>query len=488
MSFREPKRMLLLLREAGAGWILALPVLELLQLVGLGGLRDQGRFVYSPNAMLLAGVMPMVMAIWTIVGQCHAKLVLSASELRAPRVLRTLCLTSSGFAAWTIFELLVPIVVLHGPYLQWLLFIFYALCAGVLVALFRNTWFEIPLWASWIAVDIHASMGSSIVSSTWVECLAVTLPLLIAWRLRVLLRALHTGTHGDLLRSLAAERSIMTAKWSAHSHAAASAGDARQVVPAWQRAFFGEIHQRTVDRSSAVAWRVSLGPLYERRVSWILLCFAPALIMLLLASHAYTVAFAKLFTIPVFVSLPLLCGIMGAVFLQARVRRLADLLQVPSGEIADLALLPGLGDQWLVRRALLREALVPPLSYYGLCLGGLVGSCWVLWRLGQAQFDPILFLVVPPSALLLLFAMLTVGVLSGRLSRDSSWFNGSAFFVVPPTFLSMFAGVGPRPAHQWTANLPTWLSIIWLIVLGTMAACLVRWAIQLTRRPNLLCR
>lgn len=487
MSFREPKRMLLLLREAGAGWILALPVLELLQLAGLGGLRDRGRFVFSPNAMLLAGFVPMVMAIWTIVGQCHAKLVLSASELRAPRVLRTLCLTSSGFAAWTVFELLVPIVVLHGPYLQWLLFIFYALCAGVLVALFRNTWFEIPIWFSWIAVDIHASMGSSVVSSKWVECLAVTLPLLIAWRLRVLLRALHTGTHGDLLRSLAAERSIMTAKWSSDSRATASSG-VRQVVPAWRRAVFGERRQRTVDRSSADVWRVSLGPLYERRVSWILLCFAPALIMTSLAPHAYTVAFAKLLTIPVFVSLPFLCGIMGVVFLLTRVRRLADLLQDPSGEIADLALLPGLGDHGLLRRALLREALVPPLSYYGLCLGGLAGSCWVLWRLGQTQIDPILFLVVPPSALLLLFAMLTVGVLSGRLGRDSSWFNGSIFFVLPPTLLSMFARVGSQPPHQWMANLPTWLSIVWLIVLGAMAACLVRWAIELSRRPNLLCQ
>jgi hypothetical protein len=492
VSFREPMRMLLLLRQAGAGWVLILAVLEMIQLATLGGLRDRGRFVFSPNAMLLAVMGPMVMTMWMTVGQYQARWALSANELRVPRVLRTLCFTLSGLAAWTVFELLAPIVALHGPYLQWLLFIFYGICAGILVALFRGTYFELPILLSYGAVEFDASMGSSIVSPKWVELLAITLPLLIAWRLRVLIRALRTDAHGDLfLRSLVAtEGWNLPARWSVGSRATASSG-ARQVLTAWRRAVFGEnrdSRQRTVDRSSTGVWRVSLGPLYERRVSLILLCFAPLPIMLSLATHAYTIASTKSLTIPVLVSLPFLCGIFGVMFFLNRVRRLADLLYSPSGEIADLALLPGLGGRWLLqRRALLREVLVRPLSYYGLCLGGLVGSCWVLLRLGQAQIEPILFLVVPPSAMLLLFAMLTVGVLSGRLGRDSAWFNGSMYFLLPPMLLSMFASLGPRPPHEWTASLSTWLSIVWLIVLGAMAACLVRWGIQLSRRPNLLC-
>ena len=472
MSFREPRRMLLFLRQAGAGWILILPLLEIIQLGFWGGLRDRGRYVYSPNAMLVAGLVPMVMTMWVAVGQYHARLLLSANELRMPRVPRMLGLTLSGFAAWTLFELLVPIVVLHGPYLQWLLFIVFAICTGVLVALFRGTWFEAAIFLTCAAVNLVAAMGSSVVSTTWVALLTVAMPFSIAWRSRVLIRALRSGTHRDLF---------------SRSLAATDGGSPLTRRSVSSRATVGS-SAHTADRSSTGVWRVSLGPLYERRMSWILLCFAPIPIMLSLASRAYTVAFAKLITIPLLTSLPLLVGIMGVMFLQTRVRRLADLLCNPSGEIADLALLPGVGGRGWQRRALLREVLVSPLSQYGLCLGGLVGSCWVLSRLGQAQIEPILFLVVPSSALLLLFAMMTVGVLSGRLGRDSTWFNGSIFFLAPPMFFSLFTSKGILSRHDWTPSLSTWQSIVWVIVLGTMAACLVRWGLQLGRRPNLLCR
>jgi hypothetical protein len=485
-------RMLLLLRQAGAGWILLLAVFEMIHLATLGGLRDRGRFVFSPNALLLAAMAPMVMVMWTTVGQYQARWALSANELRVPHVLRTLCFTLSGFAAWTVFELLAPIVVLHGPYLQWLLFIFCAICTGILAALFRGTYFELPILLSCGAVDVDASMGSSVASQKWVELLAIAMPFLIAWRLRVLIRALRSDTQGDLfLRSLAAtEGWNMPARWSVGSRATASSG-ARRVLTAWRRAVFGEnrdSRHSTVDRSSTGVWRVSLGPLYDSRVSSILLCFVPLPIVLSLATHAHTVALTKSLAIPVLVGLPFLCGMLCVMFLLKRVRRLADLLYSPSGEIADLALLPGLGDRWLLRHALLRQVLVRPLSYYGLCLGGLVGSCWVLLRLGQTQIEPILFLVAPPAAMLQMFAMMTVGVLSGRLGRDSAWFNGSMYFSPFLMLLSMFAGLGSLPPHECTASLSAWLSIVWVIVLGAMAACLVRWGIQLSRRPNLLCR
>ena len=254
---------------------------------------------------------------------------------------------------------------------------------------------------------------------------------------------------------------------------------------------FGEktgLRQRNVDRSSTEVLHVALGPLYERRVSWILLCLAPLPIMAALAAHAYTVAFAKFLEIPLLVISPSLWGLSGVIFLMKRVRRLADLLGNPGGEISDLALLPGLGGRWLQRRALLREALVHPLAYYGLCLGGMVGSCWVLLRLGQAPIEPILFLVVPLSAMLTLFAMMTVGVLSRRLGRDSAWFDGSVCLLIPPMFLSLFAGLGSVSLHGCTPSLSTWQSIVWVAVLGAMVVSLVRWGTQLSRRPNLLCR
>jgi hypothetical protein len=478
--------MLPLLRQAGAGWVLILAVMEIIQLVTLGGLRDRGRFVFSPNAMLLAGMVPMVTAMWMTVGQHHARLVICAIELRVPRVLRMLCFTLSGLAAWTVFELLAPIVVLHGPYLQWLLFIFYALCTGILVALFKGTHFENPIWLSCMAVSLYASLGSHAVSPECVEILAVAMPLLIAWRLKVLIRALRSGSRGDLFRSLAAEGWNMTNRWSADSGAPASSG-ARQVLTAWRRAVFGEntsLRQRDVDRSSTGVLHVCLGPLYKRRASWILLCFAPAPIIILLGSHASTVMFVESLQFPALIGVPCL-GMSGVVFVPNRVRRLADLLCNPSGEISELALLPGLGGRWLQRRALLREALVRPLAYYGLCLGGIVWSCWVLLRVSQVPIGPILFLAVPPSAMLMLFAMMTVGVLCGRLGRDSAWFDGSIVFLIATMSLSIFGFLFP---HDSTPSLPTWQSIVWVTVLGAMAAHLVQWGMQLSRRSNLLCR
>jgi hypothetical protein len=485
VSFRGPMRVLPLLRQAGAGWVLILAAVEIIQLVTLGGLRERGRFVFSPNAMLLAGMVPMVIMTWMTVGQSHARLMLSAIELRVPRVLRMLCFTSSGLAAWTVFELLTPIVVLHGPYVQWLLFIFYAIGAGILAALFRGTHFETPISLSCMAVSLYASMGSHAVSPEWVEIPAVVMPFLIAWRLKVLIRALCSGSHGHLFRSLVAEGWSMTNRWNAASGAPASSG-VPPAAPAGRRAVFGEnngLRQHNADQSSTCVLRVSLGPLYERRASRILLCYAPAPIVILLGSHASTAMFLEYLKFPVLVCVPSL-GLSGVVFVRNRVRRLADLLCNPSGEIPELALLPGLGGRWLQRRALLREALVRPLAYYGLCLGGIVWSCWVLLRVSQIPIEPILFLAVPPSAMLMLFAMLTVGVLSRRLARDSVWFDFSLAFLMPTMSFSILRFLFP---HDSTPSLPTWQSIVWVTVLGAMAACLVRWGIQLSRRPDLLC-
>lgn len=446
-------RILPLLREAGAGWILILPVMQIIQLAYLGGLRDRGRFGFSPNALLLASMVPMVMMTWMSVAQYHARLMLSVSEMRVPHVMRMLCVTFSGLAAWTVFELLTPIVVLHGPYLQWLVFIFYALCSGVLATTFKRTWFETPIWLSCMLVAVIAAVGSRTVSPQWVDILAVALPFLIAWRLRVLIRAPRTGSHGELFRSLAAEQPGMKSGWGADSSAP----------------------------TSSDALRVCLGPLYRRRGSRILLCFAPIPIMLLLGSHLHAVGFVQGFEPPA----PFAVIFLGGFFLLSRVHRLADLLGNPSGEISELVLLPGLGARGLQRRALLREALIRPLVYYGLCLGGLLGSGWVLLRLSEVPIEPML-IAVPLCAvlILMLFTMMTVAVLSGRFARDSRWVESPAIL---PVLLSFAACLGYLSPHDWTPSLSR-QGIVWVTLLSAMAVCLVRWGMELRRRPNLLCR
>jgi hypothetical protein len=476
VSVREAMRTRLWvwMRETGAGLILIPPVLVIIQLQWLGGLTDRGRFVYSPNVLLAAGTMPLVSMIWVMVGQYNTRMLHSAHELRVPVVLRTLWLTLTGFAVCTIFGVLVPIAVLHGPCLQWLVYTFDAICVGVIVALFTNSYFTLPVWFFGMAAEFGASFDSSPDSSKWFVALAVALPILITWRLRVLIRALGGDAHDELFsRSLAAVDG-WNFQASSRSVTRMSSGSS------------ASLRHRDVARFSAVAARICLGPLYEHNASVMLLCFASIPIMLLHATRAYTVAFAKLVTIPVWIGLPFLLATIGVAFLQARVRRLAELLYDPSGEIADLAFLPGLGCRRQLRRALLREVLVRSLVQYGLCLGGIVGSCWALLRLGQAEIEPLLFLVVPALALLLLFAMMSVGVLSGRVGRDSAWLDRSILFLLPPTLLSVFTGKGSLAVHDWASTASMWLSAVWTIVLCTMGACLVWWGIQLSRRIDLL--
>ena len=444
------------MRETGAGGILIPPVLVIIQLLALGGLADRGRFLYSPNALLAAGTMPLLSAIWMMVGQYNVRVVYSAHELRLPVVLRTLCLGLSVNVCGTIVGVLIPIAVLHGPCLQWLLYTYFAICVGALLALFRNSSFTWLVWFLGLAAEFAACFDASPASFEWFGALAVALPLLIAWRLRVLIHALGGDAHDELFsRSLATDDS----------------GNA----PASSRT---RPHEGELARSPAVAARICLGPLYEHKAHVVLLCFAPFIILLLHATRSYTVALAKFLTMPVWVSLPFLLGSGGAVFLRARIRRLAELLYDPSGEMADLALLPGLGCPRGLRRTLAREVLVRWLLQYGLYLGGVVASCWTLLQLGQADFEPLLLLVAPAFALVLLFATLSMGVLCGKVGRDSAWVDCAILFVFPPTLLGLFTGKGSLGVHDWASTASMWLGGVWMIVLCSLGACLAWWGVH----------
>jgi hypothetical protein len=166
-------------------------------------------------------------------------------------------------------------------------------------------------------------------------------------------------------------------------------------------------------------------------------------------------------------------------------------LYEPDGEIADLALLPGLGDERAQRRALLQEALVRPLAHFGLCLAGAVSSGWALVRLASGSIEPILFLVAWAAAQLMVFAIVSVGILSGRLNPSSPWSKyWMVYFLIPtvPALLSTWEDFKFVSAPAGSLSSSTWPDLIWLLVLAAMAVCLGVWSVRLSHRRNLLCR
>jgi hypothetical protein len=482
VSLPAPRRVLRLLWRAGGGVTLILPVMQVIALVFVGGMRDRGRFVISPNSMLLTALTPMVIGVWAMVTQYHVRLMVSVTEIRVPQVFRLLCFTMVALAAWTVFELLTPIVVLHGPGLQWLLFVFFAICSGILAALFRSTYLETPIWLVCLLLVPGTSASSRDVSLTWVEIAAVVLPVLIAWRLQVIIRAFRAGSHGDFFRSFAIEA------WGGVQSTDSITPGAeviRRLMPQWLHTAFGEggrPRPYNVDRSSRGTFRVCLESSHQLGLSWILGYLVVLPMMGLLGSHLTAAEILDVVKYPVSFGVP----ILGGFLLLTRVRRLADLLGNPSGEIADLALLPGLGDREAQKRALLEEALIRPLIYYGLCLSGLLGLGWVLPQLSQQPIDP-LFLAVPSAAvlILLLFAMLIVGVLSGKVDRGSRWLDWA---MIQPVCFFGIASISSLPRHDCIPALTTWPSIAWGVLFAAMVGLLTRWGIQLNRRQNLLCR
>ena len=182
----------------------------------------------------------------------------------------------------------------------------------------------------------------------------------------------------------------------------------------------------------------------------------------------------------------------GVTVLVARARRSGELLWNQQGEIADLAILPGLGDTRCQRRALLHEALIRPLIHYTAWFCGVTGSWWVLVWTGRAPVQSILLLPELMVSMLMLFATMSVGVLSSQLDRLSMWFKGAAWVSTIPAFFSLISlqlwSFGLLHAPASPSSLLIWQSIANVSIVGGMAVCLITWGIQLSRRPNLLCR
>jgi hypothetical protein len=181
----------------------------------------------------------------------------------------------------------------------------------------------------------------------------------------------------------------------------------------------------------------------------------------------------------------------GVTRVVARARRFSDLLWNQQGEIADLALLPGLGDARCQRRALLHAALVGPSIHYALWFCGVFSTWLILARSAQAPVQSILLLPELMCSILVLFATLSVGVLSRHLDRSSVWFKGWAYLLAIPALFWSIRQLGIRSSFCVPASMPNvlvWQSLANVLMVGGMVACLIVWGIQLNRKPNWLCQ
>jgi hypothetical protein len=462
-------RILTLLRQIGGGYLLSLAILPLFYVkIGFGP---------SHWDLPLEFVSQLVIVLWMGIGQCHMRLAAGAMHLRAPGVLRMLCWSLAGAAAWTILCQLVPVGLWHGPLLLWFAAIVYSMCAGLLVSLFGGTRWQLPLTFSCVGIPLCIGipwLGQSFVRQS-LGPLAAVMPLLIAWRLRVLINALHSGSQSNALRWLVSGSWNAWAAWSANPGAADTSGGKTS-------------HWRLDGPPSIDAFRIVFGPPLKLDALFKLLILAavPSVFLLLDRHHAGA---GKMFLGGQSWILPM----MAVTFCVARVRRLGEFLWNQNREISDLALLPGLGNRRMQRRALMRESLERPLIIYSLSFGGLI-LCWLLVaRAVDASLQPILFLGVAAFSVLVLFTMMSTGVLCGAIGRSSPWFKGLAYFVVIPPWFSALLPAAIR-ALPWACvrgsavNLVIWQSAFYAAALAAMSAPLVAWAVRLKRRPNLLCR
>jgi hypothetical protein len=486
------------MRQSGAGYILTLAALGVFEWWFLGQHPyRQSRF--GPNIWnsLLVGVTPIVLICWMTIGQYHARLVISVSRLRTPGVLRPVCISLLGAATCTIFALLGPVWLLGGPGLLPLSAFFLAICAGLLISLFGGTRWQLPIYAASVGLIISIGFVISIIgfgpSALFVQKVlgpvALVAVSLTAWRVRVLINAFRVGSVNKTLEYLVIGKWNMLAGWDGTLRGRSSSSLSTFLAGSWRtagRAIEGS-NQRFGKQSSAAAFRRALGPSHasSERSGWLIFMAIPIVLLFLLHKSAIESLRSS------FQSWVWFFAFTGITRVVARARRLGDLLWNQQGEIADLALLPGLGDARYQRRALLHAALVGPSIHYALWFCGVFGTWWIFARTAQAPIQSILLLPELMCSILVLFATLSVGVLSRHLDRSSVWFKGWAYVLaIPAVFWSIWRLVilGPFHAPVSMPSLLIWQSLANALMVGGMVACLIVWGIPLSRKPNWLCQ
>ena len=413
------------------------------------------------------------MAIW----QYHARLALSATRIRIPGVLRMVCISLAGSAACTLIALIGTTYLLDGPVILELFTVLFAIYSGLLVTLFGGTRWHLPLYGACfcLVMAFISSEPTSLFMSKLLGPLVLATVLVTAWRLRALVNAFRAGPANKTLQYLVAGKWNMLAGWEAspdgYSNSSLRAANRRSGKPSPTSAFRSAL--RPVPASNELSvWLIFMA------IPITLSFLSQETISVFLQYYFGTVASAFAFG--------------GVTVLVARARRSGELLWNQQGEVADLAILPGLGDTRCQRRALLHEALIRPLIHYAAWFCGLTGSWWALAWTGQAPVQSILLLPELMVSMLMLFATMSVGVLSSQLDRLSMWFKGAAYMSTIPAFFSLISlqlwSFGLLHAPASPSSLLIWQSIANVSIVGGMAVCLITWGIQLSRRPNLLCR
>jgi hypothetical protein len=486
------RHVMAVMRQSGTGYILMLAVLGVFEWRFLGQ-RPYQQSRFSPNIWnyLFLSVTPIVVICWMAIGQYHARLMIGGTRLRMPGMLRPVCISLLGAAACTIFALVGPIWLLGGPKLLSLSAFFLAICTGLFTSLFAGTRWELAIYAaSFGFVFFIIGFGpSALFVQKLLGPVALVVAFLTAWRVRVLINAFRAGSASKTLQYLVIGKLTMLAGWDATSRGRSSTSLSNVLAGSSRiagRAIEGS-HQCFGKQSSAAAFRRALGsPQASSQRSVWLIAMAIPIALSFLPHKAAIESLRSLFPMGAFSF-----AFAGVTHVVARARRLGDLLWNQQGDIVDLALLPGLGDARCQRRALLHAALVRPSMHYALWFCGVFSSWLILARTAQAPIQSILLLPELMCSILVLFATLSVGVLSRHLDRSSVWFKGWAYVLaIPAVFWSIWRLVilGPFHAPVSMPSLLIWQSLANVLMVGGMVACLIVWGIQLSRKPNWLCQ
>jgi hypothetical protein len=491
MNGRGLRQVMAVMRQSGAGYILTLAVLGVFEWRFLGQHPyRQSRFSPYIWNSLFRSVTLIVVFCWIVVGQYHARLVIGGSRLRMPGMLRVVCISLLGATACTIFALLGPIWLLSGPGLLPLSALLLAICSGLLISLFGGTRWQLPIYAASVGfvISINTFGPSALFVQKLLGPVVIVVASLTAWRLRALVDAFRVGSANKTLEYLAIGKWNMVSGWDRTLRGRSTSSLSTILAGSWRtadRAIEG-VKQRFGKQSSA-AFRHALGPpqASSERLGWLMFMAIPIVLLFLLHKNAIE-SLRSLFPILAFSF-----AFAGVTRVVARARRLGDLLWNQQGEIADLALLPGLGGARYQRRALLHAALVRPSIHYALWFCGVFGTWLILARTSQAPVQSILLLPELMCSILVLFATLSVGVLSRQLDRSSVWFKGWAYLLaIPAVFWSIWRLGVPR-SFCVPASMPSlliWQSLANVLMVGGMLVCLIVWGIQLSRKPNWLCQ
>ena len=459
----------------------------------------------------LAELPLIVFAAWGLIGRYHARLAFSAIDLCLPGVLRLLCVSLLAQAVLTLGGLISMVVARQGPWHSELVSLVDAMLLGLLMSLRPNIWWRLAclaVVASFVYAGLPRPGNPAFPWFGWP--FAMALALLLAWRGRKIFHLLRSDSTSPGLRHLMMrpgsefDLNSLSGNWD---------WLLRRLEAAWRvlaspMGAHSSLERRSVQCANAQslpeAINVALGPLYQKRsmTPWLLgsavlaaypwynwwgrssalaLCDPGA------PSYANRVLDLRLATSVTLNFMAFALPLVAMYYIARRVGRLGDLFGKHGGEMADLALLPGLGDERVRRMALLREALLRPLLRYGLWIGGWAGSWLVLAWLVRAGLPQYLYLALSAGSMVLLYATIGMGVLGGALAAARRWYDWLSY---PVVILSCITGawVFVHPFLSPVRNLPLWLNLTWAVVLLSAAACLVWWSVRFYRLRNPFCR